>query len=64
MFLMLDGTAELVYQEPGPAEARSAEVARAARLSRLQREREARYKRDRKSWRTRLREYQGARRCR
>ena len=61
MFLMLDGTAELVYQEPGPAEARSAE---AARLSGLQREREARYKRDRKSWRTRLREYQGARRCR
>jgi len=43
---------------------RSMTTAFPARLSGLQREREARYKRDRKSWRTRLREYQGARRCR
>ncbi|MGH3225425.1 MAG: hypothetical protein ACRDPY_43210 [Streptosporangiaceae bacterium] len=102
-FLVLGGTAGLVYQALGEASARDAEVARTARLSAsatsaalrvlaehglaergkggwrrggaglaqvaestgadsLQREREARYKKDRESWRARLRQYQGARR--
>ena len=101
-FLVLGGTAALVYEALGPEAARGAEVARAARLAvstvsvalrvlaeqglaergrrgwrrgpavladvaestgaaDLQREREARYKRDRESWRARLRQYQGAR---
>ena len=101
-FLVLGGTAALVYEALGPEAARGAEVARAARLSTsavsaalrvlaehglaehgpggwrcgpvaladvvestgaadLQREREERYKRDRESWRARLRMYQGAR---
>ena len=101
-FLVLGGTAALVYEALGPEAARGAEVARAARLSAsavsaalrvlaehglaergpggwrrgpvaladvaestgaadLQREREERYKRDRESWRARLRQYQGAR---
>ena len=101
-FLVLGGTAALVYEVLGLEAARGAEVARAARLSAsavsaalrvlaehglaergpggwrrgpvaladvaestgaadLQREREARYKRDRESWRARLRQYQGAR---
>ena len=101
-FLVLGGTAALVYEVLDPEAARGAEVARAARLSAsatsaalrvlaehglaergpggwrrgpvaladvaestgaadLQREREARYKRDRESWRARLRQYQGAR---
>ena len=102
VFLVLGGTAGLVYQVLGPDEVRGAEVARAARLSAsatsvalrvlaehglaergpggwrrgavalddvaestgaagLQREREERYRKDRESWRARLREYQAAR---
>ena len=101
-FLVLGGTAALVYEVLDPDPARGAEVARAARLSAsaasaalrvlaehglaergpggwrrgpvaladvaestgaagLQREREARYKRDRESWRARLRAVPGAR---
>ena len=101
-FLVLGGTAALVYEALGPEAARGAEVARAARLSAsavsaalqvlaehglaergpggwrrgpvaladvaestgaadIQREREARYKRDRESWRARLRQYVSAR---
>ena len=101
-FLVLGGTAGLVYQVLGAASARGAEVARTARLSAsavsaalrvlaehglaergpggwhrglvalagvaestgaadVQREREARYRQDRESWRTRLRQYQGTR---
>jgi DNA-binding transcriptional ArsR family regulator len=101
-FLVLGGTAALVYEALGPDPARGAEVARAARLSAsavsaalrvlaehglaehgpggwrrgrgaladvaestgaadLQRDREARYKRDRESWRARLRQYVSAR---
>jgi DNA-binding transcriptional ArsR family regulator len=101
-FLVLGGTAALVYQVLDGTEARGAEVARAARLSPsatsaalrvlaehglaergrsgwrrgdaslddvatstgaadLHRERAERYKRDRESWRARLRTYQGAR---
>jgi hypothetical protein len=101
-FLMLGGTAALVYEALSPDPARGAEVARVARLSAsatsaalqllaehglaergpggwrrggvaladvaestgaadLQREREARYKRDRESWRARLRMYVSAR---
>jgi len=101
-FLILGGTAGLVYQSLGPEPARGAEVTRAARLSAsaaaaalrvlaehglaergpggwcrgpialadvaestgaaaLQREREERYKRDRESWRARLRQYVSAR---
>ena len=101
-FLVLGGTAALVYEALGPEAARGAEVARAARLSAsavsaalrvlaehgladrgpggwcrgpvalagvaestgaadLQRDREARYKRDRESWRARLRQYVSAR---
>ena len=101
-FLVLGGTAALVYEALSPDPARGAEVARAARLSAsavsaalrvlaehglaergpggwrrgpvaladvadaigaadLQREREERYRRDRESWRARLRQYQGAR---
>ena len=102
VFLVLGGTAGLVYQVLGPDEVRGAEVARTARLSAsatsaalrvlaehglagrgpggwrrgavalagaaestgaagLQREREQRYRKDRESWRARLREYQAAR---
>ena len=102
MFLVLGGTAGLVYQVLGPDEVRGAEVARVARLSAsaasaalrvlaehglaergpggwrrgaaalagvaestgaaaLQREREERYRKDRESWRARLRQYQAAR---
>jgi hypothetical protein len=102
VFLVLGGTAGLVYQALGPDEVRGAEVARAARLSAsatsaalrvlaghglaghgpdgwsrgpaaladvakstgaadLQREREARYTRDRESWRARLAQYASAR---
>jgi len=101
-FLVLGGTAALVYEALGSEGARGAEVARAARLSAsavsaalrvlaehglaelgqggwrrgavaladvaestgaadLQREREARYKKDRESWRVRLRQYVSAR---
>jgi hypothetical protein len=101
-FLVLGGTAALVYEALGPEAARGAEVARTARLSAsavsaalqtlaehglaergpggwrrgavalaavaestgaadLQREREERYKRDRESWRARLRMYVSAR---
>jgi hypothetical protein len=101
-FLILGGTAALVYQALDQVEARGAEVARAARLSAsavsavlrilaehglakrgpggwrrgavaladvaestgaadLQREREERYRKDRESWRSRLRQYQAAR---
>jgi hypothetical protein len=38
-----------------------ADVAESTGAADLQREREARYKRDRESWRARLRQYQGAR---
>ena len=102
VFLVLGGTAALVYDTLGPDPARGAEVARAARLSAsavsaalrtlaehglaqrgpggwrrgpvaladvaestgaadLQHEREARYRRDRESWRARLRQYVSAR---
>ena len=102
VFLVLGGTAGLVYQVLGLDEVRGAEVARTARLSAsatssalrvlaehrladrgpggwrrgaaaldgvaestgaacLQREREQRYRKDRESWRARLREYQAAR---
>ena len=102
LFLVLGGTAALVYEALDPEPARGAEVARAARLSAsavsaalqvlaehglaehgsggwrrgpvvladvaestgaadLQREREARYQRDRESWRARLRQYVSAR---
>ena len=102
VFLVLGGTAGLVYQVLGPDEVRGAEVARTSRLSAsaasaalrvlaehglaehgpggwrrgavaldgvaestgavgLQREREQRYRKDRESWRARLREYQAAR---
>jgi hypothetical protein len=101
-FLILGGTAALVYQALDQVGARGAEVARAARLSAsavsgalrilaehglaergpggwrrgavaladvaestgaadLQREREERYRKDRESWRSRLRQYQAAR---
>jgi hypothetical protein len=101
-FLVLGGTAALVYEALDPEPARGAEVARVARLSAsavsaalqllaehglaehgsggwrrgpavladvaestgaadLQREREARYQRDRESWRARLRRYVSAR---
>jgi hypothetical protein len=103
-FLVLGGTAALVYEALGLEAARGAEVARAARLSAsavsaalrtlaehglaergsggwrrgpvaladvaestgaadLQHEREARYRRDRESWRARLRKYVSARRA-
>ncbi len=102
VFLVLGGTAGLVYQVLTGQAGRGAEVARAARLSAsavsaalrvlaghglaergpggwrrgpaalddvagstgaagLQREREERYRKDRESWRARLRAYQGAR---
>src|SRR6185436_17049753 len=101
-FLVLGGTAALVYQVLDGTEARGAEMARAARLSpsatsaairtlaahglaersrggwrrgdaalddvadvtgaaEIHRERTDRYKRDRASWRARLRQYQAAR---